>query len=391
LAATALAALCWTCGESAAAPDVQVSRIDIEPVAPTISSGAIVTLVARAFDVAGTELPPQRVFWSSENSTIATVSQGGVVSGQSPGNVQVAASAGGISGIATVSVTARTSAVPVAQVRVTPTSASVAEGDFVQLTATPLDASGGPLSGRVVMWGSSNQSVAIVSSTGRVHGVSPGTVTITAASEGKSGTSQIAITAAAGAAAVGSVVLSVSPDSVLAGGSLAGTATVRDGASKPLGGRSVTLTSSATGVATVAPASAASDGSGQVAFTITAVAPGTARITATSGGRNDTFDVRVLAPVQTVSVTPLTRTVDVGKTTTLTVTARRSGGAVLAGRICTITSSSTSIARVSPGSGVTNSSGEIRVTVTGIAIGLATVTATCEGKSAGAVVTVVDS
>jgi uncharacterized protein YjdB len=386
-----LAAVCWTCGESAAAPDVQVGRIDIEPVAPTISSGATVTLVARAFDAAGTELPPQRVFWSSENGAIATVSQGGVVSGVAPGNVQVAASAGGISGMATVSVTARTTTVPVAQVRVTPASSSAAEGDFVQLTATPLDASGAFLSGRVVMWTSSNQSVAIVSSTGRVHGVSPGAVTITAASEGRSGTAQVSITPAVTPAAVGSVVLSVSPDSVLAGSTLAGSVTVQDGASNPLSGRAVTLTSSAAGVATVAPATATSDASGRVALMITAVAPGTARITATSGGRSATFDVRVLAPVQSVTVTPVIRTVDVGKTTTLTVTVRRSGGAVLVGRVCTIVSSSTAVAKVSPGSGVTNSNGEIRVTVTGMAIGLATVTATCEGKSGSAAVTVVDS
>src|SRR5206468_596156 len=84
---------------------------------------------------------------------------------------------------------------PVAAVVVSPASASEAVGQTVQLTATPQDANGNPLSGRTVTWATSNAGVGTVSSTGLVTGVAAGAATITATSEGKSGSSAITVTA----------------------------------------------------------------------------------------------------------------------------------------------------------------------------------------------------
>lgn len=83
---------------------------------------------------------------------------------------------------------------PVASVTVSPASASVAGGATVQLTATPKDSAGNPLSGRVVSWTSGDVSVAIVFPSGLVTGVAVGSATITATSEGQSGTSAITVT-----------------------------------------------------------------------------------------------------------------------------------------------------------------------------------------------------
>src|SRR5438132_884609 len=88
--------------------------------------------------------------------------------------------------------------VPVASVTVSPASASVPVGQTVQLTATPKDASGTPLAGRVVTWASSNMAVATVNGSGVVTGVAAGAATITATSEGKNGTATITVTAVAG-------------------------------------------------------------------------------------------------------------------------------------------------------------------------------------------------
>ena len=68
----------------------------------------------------------------------------------------------------------------------------------MQLTATLKDASGNTLSGRTVTWSSSNTSVATVSSSGLVSAVTPGSATVTAASEGKTGTASITVTAPTG-------------------------------------------------------------------------------------------------------------------------------------------------------------------------------------------------
>jgi phosphoesterase family protein/Big-like domain-containing protein len=84
--------------------------------------------------------------------------------------------------------------VAVASVTVGPSSASMQVGQTVQLTATPKDASGTPLTGRGVTWSSDDSGVARVSGTGLVTGRATGSATITATSEGKSGTSAITVT-----------------------------------------------------------------------------------------------------------------------------------------------------------------------------------------------------
>jgi alpha-tubulin suppressor-like RCC1 family protein len=65
------------------------------------------------------------------------------------------------------------------------------EGSTAGLTATTLDVAGKVLTGRTVTWTTSDPAVATVSQPGLVTGVAPGTATITATSEGKSGTSAI--------------------------------------------------------------------------------------------------------------------------------------------------------------------------------------------------------
>src|SRR5207244_3773405 len=85
--------------------------------------------------------------------------------------------------------------VPVAAVTVTPASASVNEGNAVQLTATPKDANGTPLTGRTVTWASDNTTVATVSATGLVTGKAAGSATIPATGEGQSGTSALTVSA----------------------------------------------------------------------------------------------------------------------------------------------------------------------------------------------------
>src|SRR2546425_57199 len=85
--------------------------------------------------------------------------------------------------------------VPVASITVSPATASVAVGQAVQLVATPKDASGIPLGGRVVTWATSNAGGATVSGSGLVSGVAVGAVTITATSGGVQGTAAITVTA----------------------------------------------------------------------------------------------------------------------------------------------------------------------------------------------------
>src|SRR6266566_1777026 len=84
----------------------------------------------------------------------------------------------------------------VASVLVDPTSSSVAVQQTLQLTATPQDASGAPLSGKAVTWGTSDVSIATVDSSGLVSGVAVGPATTTATREGKHANAAITVVAA---------------------------------------------------------------------------------------------------------------------------------------------------------------------------------------------------
>ena len=83
---------------------------------------------------------------------------------------------------------------PVASVSVTPVAASVEVGQTVQLSAVAKDSTGAVLN-RPVTWSSSSGLMATVSAAGLVLGHTAGSATITAMSEGKSGTAAITVTA----------------------------------------------------------------------------------------------------------------------------------------------------------------------------------------------------
>lgn len=83
------------------------------------------------------------------------------------------------------------------------------------------------------------------------------------------------------------------------------------------------------------------------------------------------------APVTSVSITPATATVVIGKTTQLAAVAKDAAGNVLTGRPIAWTTSGADVATV-----------DANGIVTGVATGTANITATAEGKSAQAAVTV---
>ncbi len=86
----------------------------------------------------------------------------------------------------------------IAVLTITPARVAVAVGDAVQLRATPKTRQGQTLPGRPVSWASTNPDVAIVSETGLVTALAPGTVTITASSADTSATATITVVAARG-------------------------------------------------------------------------------------------------------------------------------------------------------------------------------------------------
>jgi hypothetical protein len=166
-----------------------VAAVTIDPANASVGTGATLPLSATPRDAAGNPLTGRAVTWATSDEAVATVSETGLVTGVSVGTATITATSEGQSGTATVTVQA-----PVASIDVTPASAEVQAGGNVQLTATPRDAGGAPLTGRVVSWTSSDETIATVSASGLVTAIAVGPATITATSEGKSGTATITVT-----------------------------------------------------------------------------------------------------------------------------------------------------------------------------------------------------
>jgi uncharacterized protein YjdB len=181
----------------------QVRSVSVQPSSATVDAGRTLQLTATARPKKFTSFT-----WTSSNPSVATVSSTGLVTGVAAGTATITAAVGGTSGAATITVKAASA--PVASVTVTPSPASVQAGATVQLTATPKDANGTPLTGRSVTWSTSAAAVATVSNSGLVTGVAAGSATITATSEGKSGTSAVTVTSAPPSG--GSVVLLAAGD-----------------------------------------------------------------------------------------------------------------------------------------------------------------------------------
>ena len=166
---------------------------------------------------------------------------------------------------------------PVATVSVVPVAQTIAPGETLQLEATTKDAAGTTLADRDISWSSSNQGVATVSSDGLVTGVADGEATITATSEGTSGSADVSVLTPVATVEVAPVEATIRPTETT---QLA--AVVRDAEGNELSGRSLTWSSSDEAVATV------SEGG-----LVLGVDDGTATITATAEGQIGAAEITV--------------------------------------------------------------------------------------------------
>lgn len=78
------------------------------------------------------------------------------------------------------------------RVEITPRESTILVGESAQLAVAAMDPFGNPLD-RPVTWTTSSAEICTVTGAGLVTGVNPGTVTITATSEGRSGTATVQV------------------------------------------------------------------------------------------------------------------------------------------------------------------------------------------------------
>jgi trimeric autotransporter adhesin len=171
---------------------VPVTNVAISPAgSQTVSQGLTLQLSAVLRDGTGTILTGRTVSWTTSNSSIATVSSSGLVTGVSLGTAQITCESEGV--ISSVSVTVQPR--PVATVVLGPNPGGVKVGQQLQMSLDLRDANGNQLTtvGRTLLWDSSNKPVATVQD-GVVAGVSPGSATITVTVDGKPASAVVTVT-----------------------------------------------------------------------------------------------------------------------------------------------------------------------------------------------------
>lgn len=261
---TALAA----CTGEGTAPPAPVASVTVTPQTTSLSPGQTAQLSATPRDAQGAALTNRTVTWTSTSTAVATVSPAGLVTALAVGGpVTIVASSEGQDGTAIVTVIPP----PVASVTVAPSSPALTPNAVVQLTPTLRDAQGSLLTDRSVTWSTSNAAVATVSGSGLVTAVSVGgPVTITATSEGQSGSAVVTVVAPV----VTTITVSPAVVSVASGGSTPLTATVRDQNDIILTGVALTWSTSNTAIVTVSPSGVVTGVSSGGPVMVTAAAGG---------------------------------------------------------------------------------------------------------------------
>ncbi len=129
------------------------------------------------------------VSWQSADASVATVTPDGALVARAEGFTRVVATLDD----AQASITIPVLPARVAALQVTGPAKAVAGGGTFAVAATPVDRWGRPLANRPVLWSSSDVRVAVVTVGGTVHALRPGSVVLTASSEGVSDSVRVTV------------------------------------------------------------------------------------------------------------------------------------------------------------------------------------------------------
>jgi hypothetical protein len=183
-------------------PAVPTSIVFSTP-ALTIDVGQTEQVTAAVKDQAGNILADKVVTWATSDGSIVGGNTNGntaTIQGFSAGSATVTASVDGVTGSLPVTVRP-TAPKPVATIVISPASALIAVGTTIPLVATLRDTQGTVLTGRTIAWTTSNASVAnglVSGNLAVVQGLSIGTATISATSEGVVGSAVVTVAAGGG-------------------------------------------------------------------------------------------------------------------------------------------------------------------------------------------------
>jgi trimeric autotransporter adhesin len=351
-----------------------LAEIDVAPADATTTAGLRSSYAATGVYSDGTKVDvTTQVTWSTDNATVATISNVAGAAGQllarATGVANVTATLSGVTGQTTVTVTGATAS----SLSISPISAQTPLGTAVQYTATLVLSNGTTrnVTGQAT-WTSSNTSAATIGRTGRATPVAVGPTTITVDYMGLEATTTLTVTDALAVSIQVTPIASTTP----VGGVVQFTATelLSDGTTRNVT-NNATWVSSAPGVLGVNTARQRGRG--------TAVAAGTTVVTATYMGlAGDTTATVTDAVVSSISVSPAGAVLPVGTRRQFSAQAIFSDGTSqgITG-VATWTSDTPSVAAVS-------TAGATRGQVTAIGAGSADIIVTYRGVMGSVPVTV---
>ena len=323
-----------------------VTSVTLNKTSASVKAGETVTLTAT---VKLDDATDKTVTWSTSDATVATVSNG-VVTAKKVGTATITAKAGDKSATCEITVVST----PVTAVTLNKTSVSLKAGETVTLTATvkPDDATD-----KTVTWGSSDESVAKVEN-GIVTAIGKGLSTITAKAGDTSATCMVTVSVPVENVTLNKteLVLQKGQEEVLV--ALVSPDDATD--------KTINWSSSNVSVVRV-------DQNGAVA----AEGAGTAVITASAGTKSATCTITVTIPVESISLNMTERTIKVNETVLLKAEINPSDATTKS-----IQWSSSDVSIVSVGS-----NGMVK----GLKEGVATITASADGKSTSCTITVLRS
>lgn len=153
-----------------------VTAVRIQPARLQLELGRSLQLHAVAEDRRGRPMLNLSLEWRSDNSSLVLIDSSGKVHGAAIGKTTVRARADGATSAIEVEVVPR----PVAQMYIASHQPTLGVGEQLALHVLLLDSEGGTLSGREVIWASSDSNIARVNRQGVVEARHSGTTTLTA-------------------------------------------------------------------------------------------------------------------------------------------------------------------------------------------------------------------
>ncbi|MFL5604948.1 MAG: Ig-like domain-containing protein, partial [Gemmatimonadaceae bacterium] len=353
-----------------------VAKALVSPTSLTIGVTQSAALTVTSYDVHGDVLTGRILSWSSSDQSIAYVSPSGVVTGVANGSATVTVN---VDGRRTVTVPVTVGAGPtnpsvsVASIAVSLNTATVTVGQTTQAIATAKDASGNVLTGRTIVWHTSDPTVAAVDGGGVLNALKAGTAEVTAVSEGQTGSASLTVASSPNAPApAASMSISVSP-TLSVGQSAQAVATLKDASGNVLTGRAVNWVSSDASIISVS-----------ATGVVTALKGGGVTISASvDGGVSASAVVSAVAPkpaISTISLSAVATQIKIGEVTQITAVARDANGNAISGVPVTFSASPSTIATVSGGG-----------MAAGVGVGSAMVYAKADTVTRGIGLTVLDA